>query len=140
MSLAVVLGPVFLQVALTLGLLIWFGILRVRAVRAGEVQSRDIALGQPNWPPRIAQISNAFRNQFELPVLFYLVVVLALFTGRGNVLLVVLSWLFVASRLAHALVHVTTNNVPRRFFAYVAGLAILVLMWLVFAFAILAGP
>ena len=66
--------------------------------------------------------------------------VLALFTGRGNVLLVVLSWLFVASRFTHALVHVTTNNVPRRFFAYVAGLAILVLMWLVFGFAVLVGP
>ena len=53
MSLSVVLGPVFLEVALTLGLLLWFGTLRVRAVRAGEVHSRDFALGQPNWPPRI---------------------------------------------------------------------------------------
>ena len=139
MSAAVVLGPVFLQVALTLSLLVWSGTVRVRSVRSGVVHSRDIALGQRNWPPRVTQIGNSFQNQFELPVLFYLVVVLALLTGRQSLALVILSWLFVASRGLHALIHVTTNNVPRRFMAYVAGLAILAAMWLIFAAEILFG-
>ena len=92
MSLIAVLGPVFVQVALTFALLIWSGTLRIRAVRTGVVHSRDIALRQPNWPPRATQISNAFQNQLELPVLFYVVVVLALFTARATLLLVVLAW------------------------------------------------
>ena len=51
-----------------------------------------------------------------------------------------LSWLFVISRLFHALIHVTTNNVSRRFFVFLAGAVILTLMWLIFAATVLFGP
>ncbi len=132
MGAAAVLSPVFVQVALTLGLLFWMGRLRVGAIRAGAVRIGDIALGQQNWPQQATQVSNAYRSQFELPVIFYLVSVLALFTARASVLLVALAWLFVASRLLHALIHVTTNNVPRRFFLFLGGAAILTLMWIVY--------
>ena len=127
-----VLAPVFVQVALTLGLLLWMGKLRVADVRNGIVRPSDMALGQHVWPPQTTQITNAFRNQFELPVLFYLVSLLSLFTARSSLTLVVLAWLFVATRLLHALIHVTTNNVSRRFFLYLSGLLILILMWLVY--------
>lgn len=127
-----VLAPVFVQVGLTLGILLWMGRLRINAVRSGVVRTSDIALGQSNWPAHIMQFSNAFRSQFELPVLFYLISVLSLFTARTSVILVVLAWIFVATRFLHALVYVTTNNVSRRFLMYVVGLAVLVLMWLIF--------
>jgi hypothetical protein len=136
---AVVLAPVFVEVALTLGLLFWVGYLRVRLVRDGSVQIRDIALREPNWPPHVLQIANAYQSQVELPLLFYLLAVLALFTGRATVALVVLAWVFVVTRLLHALVHVTTNNVPRRFFLFLSGALILLIMWLLFAFDILFG-
>ena len=140
MSLSTVLAPVFVQVALTFALLTWLGALRVRSVRAGAVQARDVALGQPNWPPRVTQIANAYRSQLELPVLFYLVIVLALFSAHATVGLVVLSWLFVASRLLHALIHVTTNNLQRRFFTYLAGLIVLIALWLLFLVEVLVSP
>ena len=54
-----------------------------RAARRGEVKLRDIALGGDAWPARVRKISNAFQNQFELPVLFYLLVVLALVTNAA---------------------------------------------------------
>jgi hypothetical protein len=132
MSVGTALAPVFVQVALTLGLLVWSGVLRIRAVTSRSVHYRDIALGEPNWPQRATQISNAFANQLELPVLFYVAVAFALIAaGPPSTLLVVLSWLFVISRGLHALVHTTTNNVPRRFFTYVGGLVLLALIWLV---------
>ena len=129
--------PTFVQVALTLGLLIWLGSLRVQAVRAGQVQIRDIALGQPNWPKPLLQVAKAYRSQLELPSLFYLLVVLALILGRATGVLVLLAWLFVLSRLLHALIEVTTNNVPRRFIVFSAGLAVLVVMWLLFAVSVI---
>ncbi len=131
MGVGAVLAPVFVQVALTLGLLVWSGFLRVRAVTGGAVHYRDIALGEQNWPREATQVANAFANQFELPVLFYVAVAFALIaTPPPSLLLVVLSWLFVVCRGLHALVHTTTNNVPRRFFTYVAGLVVLALIWL----------
>jgi hypothetical protein len=139
MGAAAVLAPVFVQVALTFALLVWMGRLRVAAVRRGEVHPSDIALGQQNWPPHIAQSGNAYRSQFELPVLFYLVSLLSLFTARASLTLVVLGWLFVATRLLHALIMVTTNNVPRRFFVFLAGALIVMLMWVIYFFSLYFG-
>ena len=62
MSIQAVLAPLFVQVALTLALLLWTGRVRVAAVRRGEVHVRDIALRQPAWPERVTQIANAYRR------------------------------------------------------------------------------
>jgi hypothetical protein len=99
----------------------------------------DIALGQPNWPPRVMQISNAYHNQFQLPVLFYALVAFALITRKADVIFVVMAWIFVAVRLVHAAIHVTTNRVPVRFYAFLVSAIVLLLMWAIFAIQILAG-
>jgi hypothetical protein len=134
-----VLAPVFVQVLLTFALLTWMGYLRIAAVRSGIVHPRDVALGQPNWPPFILQVSNAYRNQLELPVLFYAAIALALVTATASTAFVVLAWIFVVLRLAHALIHVTTNRMSRRFFLFLAGALVLLLMWLQLAGEILFG-
>ena len=139
MSFAAAFAPVFVQVALTFALLFWAGSVRVATVKSGAVKARDVALRQPNWPERATQIINAYQNQLELPVLFYMVMVLAFFSAHMTVTLAVLSWLFVASRLLHALVHVTTNEMRRRFFLFLAGAVILALMWLLFLLDVLFG-
>ncbi len=64
---------------------------------------RDIALREPNWPPHVAQVSNAYQNQLELPVLFYVLTILAWITRQADLLFVLLAWVFVALRLLHAL-------------------------------------
>ena len=124
-----ILAPVFVQVALTFGLLFWMGSLRICALQERRLRIRDIALGEPNWPQRAIQIQRAYENQFELPVLFYVLVALALATSRVTAALVVLSAAFVAARLAHAFIHTTSNAVPLRFWAYCVGLALLLAMW-----------
>jgi hypothetical protein len=139
MSFNAVLAPLFVQVALTFVLLVWMGLLRVRAVQRGAVQVRDIALGQPAWPENVTKAVNAYHNQLQLPLLFYLLVVLVLVVAPATPGIVFLSWLFVITRLLHALVHITTNNVSRRFFAFTAGLVVLVLMWLIFLVDIVFG-
>ena len=139
MSFAAAFAPVFVQVGLTLALLFWAGSVRVAAVKSGTVKARDVALRQPNWPERTTQLINAYQNQLELPVLFYLLMVTAFFSAHMTMTLAVLSWLFVASRLLHALVHVTTNEMRRRFFLFLAGAVILVLMWLLFLLDVLFG-
>jgi hypothetical protein len=98
-----------------------------------------VALGQQNWPARAAQITNAYENQLELPVLFYLLVVLAFFSAHMTATLVVLSWLFVGSRLLHALIHVTTNEMRRRFFVFFSGALVLLLMWLLYLLDVFFG-
>ncbi|MEO8669610.1 MAG: MAPEG family protein, partial [Bauldia sp.] len=120
-------------------LLFWSGAARIAAVRNKDLHIGDIALGQSNWPPKATQLNNAFGNQLELPVLFYVLVILAIFTGKASLVFVVLAWVFVATRLGHAAVHVTHNNVLRRFWWYTVGAVALLLLWLLFAAQILLG-
>jgi hypothetical protein len=133
------LYPVFVEAGLTFFLLFWMGYERVSALRRGEVKVADIALGQRAWPARATQIASAFHNQLELPFLFYVVVTLALVTGKADTILTGLAWGFVLLRLWHAFIHTTHNNVRRRFFVYIAGAVVLLLMWAYFAVTIVAG-
>jgi hypothetical protein len=139
MTVQMVLLPVFVQVALTFGLLFWMASARTSSVKRGETKIRDTALGQPAWPAKATQISNCYDSQFQLPLLFYVVVILALFTRTADLVFVVLEWLFVLLRLAHAYVHTTSNHVPTRFKVFAAGMLVLFLMWVYFAFKILTA-
>lgn len=139
MSHQAILIPLFIQVALTFILLFTLGPARVAAVEQGEVKLRDVALGQSAWPQRITQLGRSFDNQFQLPVLFYVLVGLAVVTAKVDAPLVWGAWAFVASRVAHAVVHVTSNAVRQRFYAYVVGAVVLVAMWIWFAARTLGG-
>ena len=137
MSIPAILAPLFVSVALTFVLVIWMGYTRVTTISRGETKIRDIALREPNWPAHSTQIGNAYHNQFELPVLFYVLVILAIITRQADLLFVAMSWMFVALRLVHAYIMVTTNYVPRRFQIHFVALLVLVLMWIIFAVRIL---
>ena len=102
MSVQFVLLPVFVLVGLTFTLLLWMSTARTRTLQAGETRSKDIALGQQNWPARVIQIGNCYRNQFELPLLFYILIALALPLRHADLVIVLLSWVFVVTRFAHA--------------------------------------
>jgi hypothetical protein len=112
---------------------------RTRALKRKDVRMADIALGQMNWPPRVAQISNAYRNQFELPVLFFVLAALAIATGQVTTVLVVLAWVFVAFRVLHAVIHTGSNYVPNRFYAFAGSVFSLIAMWAVFAVQIMSA-
>ena len=137
MSIQMILLPVFVQVALTFALLFAMGGARASAVRGGGVKIRDIALGQQAWPEHPTKIANCYGNQLQLPVLFYALVALAIITRQADLLFVLLSWVFVATRLVHAWIHVGTNYVPHRFYAFAAGAIVLLVMWAIFALRIL---
>ncbi|KQP09880.1 hypothetical protein ASF28_01485 [Methylobacterium sp. Leaf99] len=139
MTVQAILAPVFVQVLLTFALGVWMGRVRFAAVSAGGVKVGDIALGQKAWPARAQQAANAYANQFELPVLFYALVPLAFATRKADLFFVVLAWMFVATRIVHAGVFITTNHVPYRFRAFVAGVVVLLVMWVVFAVRLLAS-
>jgi hypothetical protein len=139
MSIQAILLPLFVQVALTLFLLFWTGRARVAAVRRGDVHPRDIALRESNWPKHETQIANAYHNQLELPVLFYVLTILAIITRHADLLFVVLAWVFVILRLVHAYIHLTSNHVGRRFAAFAASVVVLLVMWVIFILQIMLG-
>jgi hypothetical protein len=132
-----VLLPVFVLIGLTFALLLGMATMRTRAITGGETKMKDVALGEPNWPTRAAQIGNCFSNQFEIPLLFYILIAIALPLRRADLVIVLLSWVFVVTRFVHAGIFVTSNDLRQRGPAWFAGVLVLFAMWLYFALKLL---
>ena len=139
MSIPAILLPLFVEVVLTFALLLWMADLRRRDVKSGKVKPAHVALREPKWSKHTLQVGYCFSNQFELPVLFYVLTILEIITRHADLLFVILAWVFVLTRLMHALVHTTSNIVPRRGGWYAFGAVALIVAWLVFMIRILLG-
>jgi hypothetical protein len=62
----------------------------------------------------VARITRNLGNQFELPVIFYALVVLLVALGKVTMFDVAAAWVFVAGRVIHTLVQTLTDNVVLR--------------------------
>jgi hypothetical protein len=121
--------PAFAHVALVFFTGSRMGRARFAAARAGRVKVRDIAVDNSRWPEDVKKIANSYQNQFEVPMLYYALLPLLLATGLADWVAVALSWVFVASRIAHALIHQGANVVLSRFRVFVFGFFTVVAMW-----------
>ena len=139
MSLQAVLLPLFVEVILTFVLMLWMGALRGGDFRSGAAKPADVALREPNWPRRTMQAANSFSNQFELPVLFYVLTILVWVTRHAGYLFVILAWLFVICRVLQAFVHVTSNTYRWRSSFYSVGAVVLIVMWAIYIVEVLSG-
>ena len=105
---------------------------RVGAVMSGAAKLRQFERRGEEPAASETAASNVL-NQFELPVLFY-AVVLALYVTNGvSYVAVTLAWLFVISRCVHASVHMGSNKVLLRRNLFMVGFAVVVVLWLWFA-------
>ncbi len=138
MSIQSVLLPVLVEVLLIFVLLGFLAKTRRDAMAAG-VRERDIALSDAAWPTRPRQIANCYANQFEMPVLFMLAVIFGIVLHQAGVLFVLVEWLFVALRLAHAFVHTTSNKVSVRGLLFIGSAAATALLWLLIALGVFFG-
>jgi len=137
MSVQAILLPLFVEVILTFVLGGWMAARRTRDYKSGAVRPEAVALREPNWPKRTQQLAYAFSNQFELPVLFYVLTILEYVTHLAGVVFVVLAWIFVIFRLLHAYVHVTSNIVRLRGALFGVAALVLIVMWVVYIVEVL---
>jgi hypothetical protein len=122
--------PVMAQILWSLILVVWTGRARAAALRARKVRFAEIALDGNAYPDDVRKISNNMQNQFETPILFYVLCGVATFVGATGLLMVLLAWAYFATRVAHTAIHTTNNRVPRRFYSFLAGVIILFAMWI----------
>jgi hypothetical protein len=120
---------------------ILYGLLSLRravAVKAGRIKPEQFRENRDE-PGESLVVRNAIANQFELPVLFFAVSIVLFITQADNLPAVILAWIFVALRYAHAYVHVTSNNLRYRSplfalsFLALVGLWVWLAVWLAFS-------
>ncbi|WP_300619244.1 MAPEG family protein [Dokdonella sp.] len=130
MEVRAILLPACAMALLTL--IVW---VRMLVVRIGEMRRLRIHPQSVATSPQAAQkyvdtrAADNFRNLFELPVLFYAALGVALAIGATDVATSALAWAFVALRALHSAIQCGYNRVMHRFVAYLSGGVVLWLLW-----------
>jgi hypothetical protein len=120
--------PVLAQIFLTLIMYIVLGVRKAKAVEAREFNRQLAALNNKVWPKDVVKVSNNIANQFEIPVLFYVLCVVLYSINAAGMIAILLAWLFVLSRFAHAYVHIGSNYVQMRLRLFLVGCFVLIAM------------
>ena len=118
---------VLAQIVLTLAVGFWLGWTRKVAVAEKKV-GPGVMLSPEGWPKQARAASNNFSNQFEVPVLFYALALLALWLKAVGPVLAVAAVVFVVSRVAHAIAHCGPNDLRFRAPAYFVGVVAVIVM------------
>jgi hypothetical protein len=120
----------------TLALIFWIFVVgaimawrRKNAFSSGAVRPDEVAVSTERYPVPARLAAANFTNQFESPVIYFAVVMLAMEVGATGYAMAVLAWLYVATRVVHTLIHVGPNKLPMRSAAYGLGFIALVCMW-----------
>jgi hypothetical protein len=129
--------PVVIQIVLVFSLYIYLAIVKSKAIKAGKVDEQRRSLYDDAWPDYVLKVNNNIRNQFEVPVIFYVLVLLMWLIQSINIVMHILAWLFVASRILHSIIHVGSNYVPKRRKIFMFGCLILIIMTFYLAYSII---
>lgn len=126
------LNSIFLPIVVQTLLILWLYILlnqrKQQATSQGQVDESRRGLFDDAWPESVIKVNNCIRNQFEVPVLFYVLCIALSALNAVGWLVLACAWLFVASRIAHAIVHTGSNIVPVRRRLFMVGTVLVIVM------------
>ena len=138
MQTRLIFWPALAMVALTIVVWLRMYTMRIAQMKRERIHPQAVATSsQVAAKLTDSKAADNFHNLFELPVLFYLALVVAAQTALVNWLTIGLAWSFVALRIAHSAIHCTYNKVLHRFYVYFAGGMALWLLWAVLAYGLL---
>lgn len=127
LALLLLLLAMLAQVWLVIFLYACLGVARRRAIRRGEM---EYAVFTPvmKEPLGVARLSRNLSNQFELPVLFYVLVMVLIVTGYATLLDAALAWGFVVARIAHSAAATLSNRIAPRGATFALGFLLIVVL------------
>ncbi len=129
MNQTTIFWPVLAHVLLIYIVYCVLGRRRYGAVKSGEARAGQYKVRSTEPASSVTGAAN-LSNQFELPMLFYVLCLTLHVTNGVNYLTLALMWIFVASRYVHAWVHLTSNNLLLRNRSFVFGAVIILLGWI----------
>ena len=127
MSETALLTPILVLVLWTSSVFLVLAFGRVKYTKNPQdaAHSKDLKGTMPDWVERAA---DNYNHLFEQPVAFYALTLCIAVINNFDSFMVQLAWAFVVLRIMHSLVQLTFNLVLLRFFIFVMGWLVLVLM------------
>jgi len=127
------LYPLSAMVFLSLAVTLYLGIANSLAVIMKKVHIKHLRLFDNNEiPTYLTSISQHYKNLYELPILFYVWILLLLTLNNWTQIDVYLAWTFVGSRYAHSFIRIPNKDVNLRFYCFLVGFYTLVFCWIRF--------
>ncbi len=124
------LVPMLVLIGWTFAVLLLMGRRRIAAVQGGRVHPREFALGESAAVPADCTIVNRhYMNLLEIPLLFYAVSLTYYVTQQSDAVALALAWAYVALRLAHSAVHLGSNRLVHRLYAFALSNFALMGLW-----------
>ena len=121
-------------VLLTFVVMFIMGRRRMKAFKGGDVAFKQFkTMSLDDAPEHVVAAGRNFINQFEMPVLFFVIVGMSFHFGFVSLLEVALAWVYVLLRLVHTAIHLKGNDVKKRYLAFVFSSLVLLVFWLTFA-------
>jgi hypothetical protein len=120
MNQAVIFQPFFATMILTLVVWVYMYGRRLPFIFSGGLdpkQMTPLELARLS-PPQVSTPSDNLKNLFELPTVFYAVVIYIYITHQVDASYVGAAWGFFLFRVLHSVVHCTFNFIPLRFLLY----------------------
>lgn len=115
-------------------------LMRVREMKAGRIHPQSVALSaEKNQRLKDTRAADNFNHLFELPVLFYALIAIALAVDHVPAFLAAGAWVFAVSRWVHSAIQCTYNKVMHRFSVFIFGLLTLLVLWLGFVWSYLSS-
>jgi hypothetical protein len=132
MSFNPLLLPLLAMVFLTFAVWVYLYALRIPEIKRLGIDPDDLQdRAESHKLLKVsAAASNNLKNLFEVPILFYLAVMITMLLMIQDNLLVWLAWGFVILRVAHSAIHCSYNRVMHRFMAYLLSCLFLMFMWI----------
>lgn len=125
-----ILYPLFAMALLTLIVALCMLKLRIKSVRSGELSVSYFQTNEGDEEPdALKKTTQHYDNLFEMPILFYVIVIVIFITDRVDVIQLVLAWSYFIFRVAHAYIHIGYNNVIHRKNAFLLSTFVLYSMW-----------
>jgi len=118
-----IFAPFFAMMFLTLVVWVYMYVRRISFIRSNNFSAKELtptAFAQLS-PPAVANPSDNLKNLFEIPVLFYALVLYLFVTNQVDALYVNAAWVFVVFRVLHSAVHCTFNLIILRFYLYLTA-------------------
>jgi hypothetical protein len=116
-----IFSPFFATIFLTMVVWVYMYIRRIGFFDSQKINPQDLvtsgALAKIS-PPSVSNPSDNFKNLFEIPVLFYALVLYLFVTKQVDPVYVNAAWIFVIFRVLHSAVHCTFNLIMLRFYLY----------------------
>ncbi|MGL5075022.1 MAG: MAPEG family protein [Waterburya sp.] len=116
-----IFSPFLATVFLTLIVWVYMYICRINFITNRKLAQRELAIPgklAEISPPNVSNPSDNLKNLFEIPVLFYALVLYLFVTKQVDTVYVCAAWIFVVFRVLHSVVHCTFNLVMLRFYLY----------------------